>query len=272
MPYTPIGDLPFATQLGTGSREAGVWVRQPSGIYLFDKEGFVPRDARIVFEDRYLYGSTVYFTANDTFAYADYPLLRAIRVRMVAGGGAGGGAATTAAGASSTGEGGGGGAYAEAFILVGDLDAEEAVTVGQGGTGVAGAAGNDGTDSVFDTISGEVRADAGQGGVVRGTTATIVWQDAANGGTGGGSTGDFKVAGGGGFGAFASPTQSRGGTGGGSFFSPRGPQAPNGNNSNGNNGSAYGEGGSGANNVASQAVTRTGGDGADGIVIVDLFY
>jgi hypothetical protein len=39
----------------------------------------------------------VYFTSNGTFTKADYPWLRAIRVRLVGGGGGGGGCATTSA-------------------------------------------------------------------------------------------------------------------------------------------------------------------------------
>jgi hypothetical protein len=89
----------------------------------------------------YRFVTTVYFTSSGTFTKADYPWLRAIRVKCQGGGGGGGGAATTGVGQQAISSGGAGGAYAESFITnIAGLDASVTVTRGAGGTG--GAAGN----------------------------------------------------------------------------------------------------------------------------------
>lgn len=118
----------------------------------------------------YTLAETVYFTSSGTFTKADYPGLRAIRVRMVGGGGGGSGcAAASSATTASIGGSGWGAGYAESFILAADLDTTEAVTVGAAGSGGSAGAndGSAGEDSVFDTISGEVRAVGGPGGTNR---------------------------------------------------------------------------------------------------------
>jgi hypothetical protein len=43
--------------------------------------------------DGFVFKETIYYTSNGTFAKADYPWLRAIRVRTIGGGGGGGGRA-----------------------------------------------------------------------------------------------------------------------------------------------------------------------------------
>lgn len=224
------------------------------------------------FSPAYLYRNTEVYTADDTFVKADYPGLRAIRVRLVGGGGGGSGSDATTAAQQATGGGGSGAGYAESWILESDLAASEAITVGQGGAASsAGGPGNDGTDSVFDTISGEVRAVRGQGGTER----------AANTGPGsvtpvapfGGNVGNIMAINGGrGSHAMTFITISSSlllsgsggdtplGFGGGSRVST----------GSGIPGSGFGAGGGGAASGVSQSA-QTGAAGQDGIAIVDVY-
>ena len=227
----------------------------------------------------YLYGGEVVYTANGTFDKADYTVggvpLRAIKVKCQGGGGGGGGCAATSSTEYAVSGSGAGGGYAESFILVSDLATSEAVTVGQGGNG--GAAGNNtgtgGTDSIFDTISGEVRADGGNGGagsaVIANTVASFTGQ--ASPGTAIGNilaiTGEFGSArigvGTGSTSHFGMP-----GRGGNSFLGHGGAY---GSNNTGGHAGGKGAGGGATRNAASQAA-RAGGNGSDGVVIVTLYY
>lgn len=225
----------------------------------------------------YTYGGTLYYTESGTFDKTDYPGLRAIFVRMVGGGGGGGGADTTAAAQTAVAPGGGSGAYAEALIMANDLADSEAVTVGAGGAGGVGASatgGGGGGDSILDTISGEVRAEGGDGGVHATSATGTRGFPGANPGTPAGSAGDFILQGEGG-------KNSRSNTGGiitefgygGSSAYGVGGQAANSNTgASGNAGTGYGAGGAGGFNYPSQGSTRNGGAGTDGVVIVELLY
>lgn len=194
---------------------------------------------------------TVYFTSTGSFVKADYPWLKKVRVKVQASGGGGGGAT----GASLGGGGGGAGGYAEAQVAASALSASETVTVGAAGTG--GAAGNNnggaGNTSSFGT---HAVAAGGEGGFAPTTH---------RGGSGGAaSAGDLQIGGGGGGGGMDSEDASGGGgnsqLGGGG----RGSHAT----LNGQNGSGYGGGGGGGSTTGASVA---GGDGAPGIVIVDLF-
>lgn len=221
----------------------------------------------------YLYiGQLFYDTAGSfTFTKADYPGLKAIIVECVGGGGAGGGTGATSSDQNAAGAGGSGGSYARSFILVSDLDTTEEVTVGAGGDGVTGATGGNGSDSIFDTISGEVRAAGGIGGAFSPANTRPYGLNATGGAPANTnwSTGDLCIQGqAGGRGTIASTINARGGPGGGTFYAPRA-IASNANTQTGRTGSLYGGGGSGGNAAASQA-EQSGGVGAHGIVIVTL--
>lgn len=216
----------------------------------------------------FLMGDQVFFTADDTFTKANYPGLRAVRIRVQGGGGAGGGAASTAAAQNAFPSGGGGGGYAEAFVLEADLAAAEAVTVGAGGTGVSGADGNAGADSIFDTVSGEVRGVGGGGGTTM--TAGTSLSHVLGAGSGGG-TGDFVVTGMSGMHSVRYSSTSGDGalaSGGPSHLGPGGRGRLN---ATGDAAGAYGGGGGAGANNASQSA-RTGGAGGIGLVIVELFF
>lgn len=207
----------------------------------------------------------VKFTSSGSFAKADFPGIKAVRVRLVAGGGAGGGPNATGAGQASIGSGGGGGAYGESIIPVTSLGASETVTRGAGGTAVAGGSGLNGGTSSF---GAHVSADGGIGGL---RTAAGSGSDSRLGGDGG-STGTANIlipGSDGGNAAVVTAVGTFGGFGGSSALGgSRNPAAATGVGLDGKN---YGGGGSGGFNGASQAA-RAGGAGAPGIVIVDLIY
>lgn len=232
----------------------------------FASPGFKTEDAG---RDIYMGAQPVTYGADGTFTKADYPNLKAIIVEMVGGGGAGGGAATSAAGSASGGTGGGAGGYSKSYIAASDLAATEAVTVGQGGAGVSGAAGGNGTDSVFDTISGEVRAKGGTGGTTLASGNTQASLLGADGGISG--TGNL-IQGAGGHSAGAD--RSIGGSfmtvsaGGASHWDGGGEYTLEGNGGDG----LYGSGGGGARQANAAGSARTGGNGGDGFVIVWLLF
>jgi len=214
----------------------------------------------------YLYGGTLYYIADDTFDKADHPGLRAIKAKCQGAGGGASGCGTTAAGQCAMGFAGHGGGYAESFILVADLDTSEAITVGAGGAGGVGAnAGTNGGDSIFDTISGEVRGVGGTGGLLQVATAAYV---ANNGNQTNGGTGDLVIYG---------EASAR-------YLNPPVPYIQQGCRShlgaggvgdvgaNGGAGQGWGGGGGSTANGPSVAVARNGGGGANGIVIVELYF
>lgn len=214
---------------------------------------------------------TVTFTSSGTFTKATYPWLRAIRVRVVGGGGGGAGAAAVTTGEASCGSGAGSGAYAESFITnIAGLTASETVTIGAGGSGVAGAAGNDGSSSSFGALIVATGGIRGFTTLAAGTSVAIA--QPGGGGLLSGCTGDFKAGGNGGtFALRTSGTSCQGGSSGGSVFG--GGRPSTGTNAAGANGDAPGAGGSGAAHLfaGSNLAAKAGGNGADGIVIVELF-
>jgi hypothetical protein len=210
-------------------------------------------------------GETLYFTSNDTFEKADYPGLYGVRVRACGGGGAGGGANTTGAGQAAVGGGGGGGGYAESVILASALASSETVTVGAGGVFGVSAAGHS-------SFGSHVQ---GNGGGVGSTSSAITTSNiGANPGSGGGGTGDLVVAGGSGFSGPLFNNSVLTGKGGTSFLGAGANATRTISGTNGNNAPAgsIGGGGAGGANTSSQGTSRDGGDGAAGIVIVEVLY
>jgi hypothetical protein len=223
----------------------------------------------------YRYGGRVIYTADGTFAKADYPGLRAIIVEAQGAGGGGGGAPTTGVDQWSAGAGGEGGGYATSLIPISDLDTSEAVTVGQGGAGGTTGSGGTGEASVFDTISGEVNGAGGDGGSGGVALAASRVDGATPGTSSQTNTGDLVIPGQ--YGQWGTNGETginpigRGGGGGHSHLGAGGPWS-GANNAAGVAGRGYGGGGSGGNNNESQGTSRDGGPGADGVVIVHLLY
>ena len=232
------------------------------------------------FEVGYRYAGTRYYTSDGTFAKAD-PLgtgdigLRAIRVRLVgAGGGGAGCAANPGATSRQVGRSGGGGGYGESFITdIAGLDASVTVTRGAGGTGGAAGA-NSGSAGGTSSFGALVSASGGGGGVAGGTATDGVSLYLASPAGGGSSiTADLAIPGfpagpditSSGFG-FAQGTPSggshlAGGIGGlstSTFIA-------------GVNGRSNGGGATGAVSRGASATAQAGGDGGNGIVIVDCY-
>jgi hypothetical protein len=147
----------------------------------------------------YQFRETVYFTSSGTFVKANYPWLRAIRVKCVGGGGGGAGTgAATGTQVIVAGTGGGGG-YAESFITnIAGLDASVTVTRGAGGGG--GAAGqNAGSGGGASSFGSLVIGNGGGGGQVGGAGTSIAAgaaYSAGDPGDGGSGTGDLVISGG----------------------------------------------------------------------------
>lgn len=190
------------------------------------------------------------FTAlgASTFTKANHPGLVAVRYRLVAGGGGGGAESNAGEGAG----GGGGGGYAEGIVPVGDLDDDEIVTVGGGGTrGEFGGSGSSGGASSFGSHGAATGGDGGN-------------NNGAGGAPGVGTAGDFQTAGqGGAAGGQNDFAQGAGGSsplGGGA----RGAQGT----AAGDNGPGYGGGGAGGSRVT--AGNANGGGGRGGVVMLEL--
>ena len=211
----------------------------------------------------------VTYTSNGTFTRADYPWAKRIKVTCIgAGGGAGGAGATGVGQCSAAGGGGGGGAGIRDFDIT-DIGASVTVTVGTGGAGGNSGSGSSGGNSTFSTVTG--------GGGGAGTTSGVFANNAGmvhQGGNGGGGNGDIQLRGGpGGNGISTTTGRGFGGDGGQAALggatrsivstSTSGSAA-------GQDGEFAGAGGAGAHNGSSKAA-NPGGDGADGLVIVEVF-
>jgi hypothetical protein len=107
------------------------------------------------------------FSTPGTFTYTETPGTKKVIPKVQAAGGAGGGAPATAAGNSSLGAPGGAGAYAESLIT--SAFSGVTITVGAGGTGVSGAAGNNGGPSSFGAL---VSCPGGRGGGTAGPSSS----------------------------------------------------------------------------------------------------
>ena len=257
----------------------GVWKRVPAGVDLNDLTDVTLTSPvageKLVFDgtnwvnlEGYVFVETVYFTSSGTFTKATYPWLRAIRVKVQAGGAGGAGATTTGSGQVSGGSGGSSGGYSESFITdIAGLDASIPVTRGDGGLGgAAGVAGNAGTGSSFGSL---VTANPGLG-AFRTTASTppvggVSRNDQPAAGTGdiaiGGKIGEryLGLAAGGSFGGSGADSVLGSG-GGGQNFARDGLPA-----------SGFGAGGGGGANAQNQGTARDGGNGSNGIVIVELY-
>lgn len=218
----------------------------------------------------YLYQQSVIFTAGGSFTKAAFPAARLARVRMVGGGGGGGGAAATTATQWSFGDGGGGGEYAEGNILTSAMAASETISIGAGGNqGVGTTIGTAGGISSFGAF---ITANGGAAGPNRPPTTTALLSNSGTGSPGGsgGTGGSLRMPGGiggRGFGNSASSAGQVGGVGGTTMFSGGTVGVFN---TGGFGGTGFG-GGGGGGALAGSGSTVGGGNGAPGIVIVDLY-
>jgi hypothetical protein len=240
------------TALGAAVAEGMVAYLEDTGLQVYDGTSW----ASVGGGNAYAFQEEVRFTSSGTFAKADYPYLRAIRLKVLGGGGGGGSASTVIDACAG---GGGGGGYAVKFITdIAGLSASVTVTIGAGGAGgTSGGDGANGGTTTFDTLSGS-GGSGGDGRTVAG---------GGRGGSGGtGTGGDVNINGQDGHtGLLVTPRQA--GRGGDSQFGRGGVQF--GTSNPGVDGNGYGSGGSGG--VANSATSRSGGDGAGGIIILELY-
>jgi hypothetical protein len=216
----------------------------------------------------YTFQQRIYFTANSSFIKANFIGTKAAFIKMVGGGGGGGGAGATA-GNWAFGDGGGAGEYAEGFVLTSAMAASETITIGTGGAGGVGA--SNGATANITSFGSTITANGGGGGAFRAASLSPFSGSGNNrsGGTGG-TGGTFRVpggSGGSGIGVTAATAGVRGGDGGQNLLSGAVYSISNG---AGQSGAVYGGGGSGASS-ANGGPAATGGTGADGIVIMDLY-
>lgn len=212
--------------------------------------------------------ATYIYTVSDT--YTKNADARYVKVTVVGGGGGGGGADITGASEVSEAGGGGSGGTAIKVIQNSSLGATETVTVGEGGAGPAGE--NDGETGGTSSFGAHCSAVGGTGGLTMaaGTTNAI-----ATGGSGGSASGgDINLRGnqGGNGRRYTSVSSGYGGSnfGAPSFFG--GAVVRSSNNGDGPAGLAYGSGGGGARSTGTTgAPAYEGGDGADGVVIVEEY-
>lgn len=197
-----------------------------------------------------------------------------VRIKIVGGGGGGGGV-TSSASSSAVAGGGASGSYCEAYVPLTGA-ASYTCAIGAGGTGGsnAGGIGGAGGSSSLTIGATTYTAPGGNGGnfVAVGTTAAIpvggtVGAIATNGNI-------MNITGqGGSRGHRLSATLAVGGQGGDSLLGIGGSEVTlNANNlSASNNGIGYGSGGSGAATTGNGGGARTGGVGAQGVIIIEEY-
>lgn len=218
------------------------------------------------------YMETVIYGTGDNgsnnFAKGDYVGGAFMRFRIQGGGGGGGGALGSASG-SGTGGSGGGGCYGEGLILFEDMATTETITVGSGGGGGSTSGGN-GSDGGATSIGSHASVDGGGGGA--GEASPTTGNAGATRGQGATSSSgcDLTIWGGDGVnGRTLSGFPVEVHLGGASHLS-----SPNGVsdsvNQNGPVGSNWGGGGLGGV-VFQNSTGRAGGDGADGLCILDIY-
>lgn len=196
------------------------------------------------------------FTANGTFTIPNG--ITQVKVTVLGAGGGGGGGTNAA---NTSGAGGGSGSLAYKWLSGLTPGNTLAVTIGTGGTGVAGATGNVGTGSTVASgtqVITSIVTNGGGGGAGAGV------QNPGLGGTAG-TGGDINLAGVPGF-AFPQGTTSLGGAGGPSIYGGNGAEA--GGTSTGLSATGFGSGGGGAGG-AGGAGNTTGGAGANGFVMFE---
>lgn len=194
-----------------------------------------------------------------------------IFVECVGQGGGGGGVNCATSGQVAIASGGGGGAYAASLIV--NPSASYAYAVGQGANGGAAGA-NNGTAGADTSFGGGIILAKG-GGAGNGTanTAAPQYTSGVAGGVGSSCVGQITIDGGGSYTAW-SPAATIGipGAGGaGAVYGVSHQTAEVTTAGNGANGRGYGGGGQGGYRVASTG-TQSGGNGANGVIIVTEYY
>jgi hypothetical protein len=204
------------------------------------------------------------FTSSGT--YTPTTGMKYCTIECVGSGGGGGGAAITSPTEFSAGGGGGGGGYARKTVTAATVGVNQTVTINAGGNGGTGAANGSNGGSV--SVGALCVSGGGFGGSFIGAITSAL-NTTMGGASGVATTGDFLASGQSGMGALGSSVTNQilAGGGGNSIFGG-GAVGGTGATAAGTNGNNYGGGGSGAIGGNSNGSSRTGGTGANGIVIV----
>jgi len=212
------------------------------------------------------------FTSGTAATYTPTVGTRAIFVTILGGGGGGGGVDGQGVGTSACAGGGGAGARVE--LLITSVAATYTYTIGDGGNGGAAGAntGSTGGTTTFTGTGVSLSAAGGAGGQGRlGSSGGAT----ANGGSGGvGTGGELNIRGQQGFAGMVKDGNSVAqGTGGSSVYGAGGIGTFVSGSSGGGPGtdaSGFGSGGGGAGSTGLSA-NDAGGDGSDGLIIVEEF-
>jgi len=253
------------TSLGLGTAatlNAGTVV---NNLVQLPSAGTLPAlDATALTHTGKLIGITIY-SMPGSYTYNKNPNAVRVEIELAAGGGQGGGTVATGTGTQTAGAGGSGGGYARRSLLNSLLAATTTVTVGVGGsTGGNGATGQNGGSSSFGALLSATGGTGGNAGLTpsNGTGANSSVTPTV----GVGSSGDLNLSGGvGGPGLIFGASNPLSGQGGSSFFGFGGLWQIN--NADGVAAVNPGAGGGGSA-TGSTNVTRKGGAGASGMVIV----
>lgn len=215
-------------------------------------------------------------TSNPAFQFAAET--KYAFVEVIGGGGGGGASNSSSETVAGAGSGGGGGGYAAKFIDVSGLDPKEAVIMigGGGAGGVSGSSSpSDGGSSSYSDGTNTITGGGANGGINAVHAAGPYCEEGGSGGAGSG--GDINLEGGDGGPAYSSGDNVDGfhiamaGFGGmtqyaGSHKSPA-TRSSSATQASARNGKSFGGGGTGSASVH-DGLSRDGGDGSDGVVII----
>lgn len=208
------------------------------------------------------------YTENGAFVKANYPWLRAVRAKVQGGGGGGGSASANASGRYAGP--GGGGAYVERLFAVGELGPSETVTVGAGGAGGGDTVEESGSSGGSSSFGSHITA--GGGGAGGQGTTTGGDRHGPGGGSGGNPAGvyDLGIRGQAGQGEHQSSVTALSPLGGSSHLGHCPGQSRTTSIAPGADGAGYGSGGGGGASCGGTGFV-SGGKGADGVVILELY-
>jgi hypothetical protein len=201
---------------------------------------------------------------NGTTTFTTTSATNSIQARMVAGGGQGGGGAAVA---GECGSGGGAGSYAEWQVAVSPSTTYTCAVGAGGSTGGTAANGQGGGITTLAVGATTVTCNGGGGGLVGASAAVPVLAGAggaiSTNGTlnAAGAPGEASVCG-------AAAADNRSGFGASSQFGGGGAALLEASNSAGNAASGFGAGGGGASTTGT---ATKGGNGANGVIVIDEF-
>jgi hypothetical protein len=237
-----------------------VWMLVDAGRRLVVGGADLGTNAVASYAEQLIYGS------SGTFVKANYPWLRAVLIRVQGSGGGSGGCQVTGSGEAAASGGGAGGGYGERLVSVAELPASVTVTIGNGGSaGSTSSAGGTGGTTSFGSLASVLGGLGGELGLASQFRSNV------SGGAGrGASLVPWGVRGDdGGNGRVQNGIVTQVGMGGGSHLGPTRSESNANVGASGVDGNNHGGGAAGS--FGSATTARTGGAGATGIVVLELY-